>query len=81
MASGAYDGLFGYHGGAGHPWYETTSDEARAWLKGLADLVAVQGEPNWAAAHRMFCDKFPTAAPSTDTTLKATVRRLVKERG
>jgi hypothetical protein len=81
MSSGAYESLYGHYGGHGHTWYDQINPPAREWLDGLVDHVAEHGEPNWAAVHRLFTEKYPDDAPDTDTTIKSTVRRLVKQRG
>jgi hypothetical protein len=80
MASGAYDSLYGHYGGRGRTWYDQLSPPAKQWIDGLAEHMADYGEPTWAAVYRVFLDEFPEDAPDTDTTIKNTVRRLVKQR-
>jgi hypothetical protein len=62
-------------------WIDGVSAECRAWVEGLAAHVAENGEPVWRQVHAKVKELFPDDAPSADTTVKETVRRLVRHSG
>jgi hypothetical protein len=75
-----YDDLYKPRTGS-RSWIDGVSAECREWLEGLADYVAEHGEPIWRQAHAKLKELFPDDAPSADTTIKETVRRLVRHSG
>ena len=76
--SGAYDDLFGKP----KVWLDGLTPEARSDIDELATAIVEHGtEPVWVKAWARFAERFPGEEPLTDTTFKATVRKLVADRG
>lgn len=63
------------HGGV--TWYDSLTDEQRAFIDEVAEVSRAKHRyPVWAAVWRAFRAEWPDAAPSVNT-VKATIQRLV----
>ena len=75
-----YDGLWESDNGGG-AWVDKVDPEELAWLENLADLIITKGsEPTWAKVGPYFRDTFNPGRLPVNSTITATVRRLVEQR-
>ncbi len=75
-----YDGLWESNNGT-NAWVDRVDAEQLEWLSNLADLIVTRGsEPTWAKVGRSFRDAFSSGDLPVDSTISATVRRMVEQR-
>lgn len=84
MAAGDLDALFAPKlGGPGRSWLNQMPSDCRQFVDQIVDEIVARGvEPSsWRQVHRLIQERWPDSAPRTETSVIATIRNLVKERG
>lgn len=65
--------------GTENTWYDALTDEQQAWIKGLAELARKHGKlPVGDRTAERFAQKFPNAKRPAGSTIRETVKRLVR---